>query len=264
MHSYLRQLQIVALASAHNLRDMEAMSASGHGSDGEEDYEASQHLMDDSLYSDVSRLEIDLSLPIEGDIDRNIRLYQVLNESTSGNELYENILNQCPTSGVSIGKVLVMNRASKHFISERLMAKDSYMAYGKATKTYRDLIKLNFSSTVKETSGWRNLIKALFQGVIMKKPLLKRLAVSAILNSTNVPISTAVPTSVRIIDRTALLACGLVDPSLLDQWVEIASPITAANRPAILDMKASAVINARWRVLAEDIMSKRGSYSNPF
>ena len=46
MQSYPRELQIVAPAFARNLRNMKAMSASCHGSDGEDDYEANQHLLD--------------------------------------------------------------------------------------------------------------------------------------------------------------------------------------------------------------------------
>lgn len=45
------------------------MSEADSGADGD-DYVGST--LDDFIYSDVSRLEIDLSLPAEDDIDRNI------------------------------------------------------------------------------------------------------------------------------------------------------------------------------------------------
>ena len=50
--------------------------------------------LDDLMYSDLPGLEIDLSLPVENDIDRNIRLHSLLHDSMCGNDLYENLLER--------------------------------------------------------------------------------------------------------------------------------------------------------------------------
>lgn len=81
-------------------------------------------------------------------------------------------------------------------------------------------------------------MKALFHVVNTKEARSKRPVPhsSNDLGASDTSTSTLTAyTAVRIIDRIALLACALVDPSLLDKWFSIASPITAANRPATLD-----------------------------
>ena len=59
-----------------------------------------------------------------------------------------------------------------------------------------------------------------------------------------------------------MLACALVDPRFNEQWVDLAAPVSAEKRPAVMDKNIIHVINAKWTVLAEAIMENRLNYEN--
>ena len=59
-----------------------------------------------------------------------------------------------------------------------------------------------------------------------------------------------------------MLARAFVDSRFNEQWVNLAAPVSAEKRPAVMDKNIIPVINAKWAVLAEAIVENRLNYEN--
>ena len=218
--------------------------------------------LDDSIISDVSMLEIDTEQIIESDVGRDFRVSSIIKGSLTGVELLNNIEKHCPRTGAKFGKTLVINRCVKFFISINKLSKPSFNNGWRSTsEESRNTVEELFNCITRDTDEWKALLKALFFGVEIRAPKaqLKRKSPET---SHDGAASILEQPLARVCDRVALLACALVDPRFNEQWVDLAAPVSAEKRPAVMDKNIIHVINAKWTVLAEAIMENRLNYEN--
>ena len=218
--------------------------------------------LDDSIISDVSLLEIDMEQIIESDVERDYRISSIIKGSLTGAELLNNIEKYCPRTGAKFGKTLVMNRCVKYFISVNKLSKSSFnYGWRSTSEESRNTVKELFNCITRDTDEWKELLKALFFGVEIRPPKAQLKRKSPEASNDGAAINLEQPVA-RVCDRVALLACALVDPRFNEQWVDLAAPVSAEKRPAVMDKNIIHVTNAKWTVLAEAIMENRLNYEN--
>ena len=234
--------------------------------------------MDDSIISDLSLLGLHEET-VELDADRNSRIALLLAASKSGSELYSNMEEHLPSSGGTFGKTLVMNRVVKFFIGKSKLPKECNIGWKSATEDMLSRVDEAFDRIVVGSTEWKDIFRTILKGVDVKIPKAAITATAAtakrkIVDNVSIPVvmltqevaeSIASPVEhSKLCDRVALLACALVDPDLADRWAELAAPVSAEKRPAVMDRNIVHLLNAKRTVLAEIIMRSRTTYGNPF
>ena len=188
--------------------------------------------------------------PIETDEEQILRLKKLVDNCSTGQDLYNCVTTQLPISGQKFGTSLSMNRTIVYLKSQKL-CDEKCPTWANSKKKCREVIEKVYVTSSPEILA--SLKACIHEGFITKKATaakIKRVHQVLILDDQNEQVSeTGKP-----IDRIALLACALVDPDLLPMFTEISAPIDVALRPAFLDLGAIHVTLAKWTRIAEAII----------
>jgi hypothetical protein len=193
-------------------------------------------ILDEGTESDPRALDLEAEVEVEVETEDAIitRLSGVVASCADGTALFNSISTVFPNSVQSYGVSLVMNRAIKYLVANRLLGENALMGWKKMTRPVKAQVLESFAKVVKGTVDWNSLTALVMKQDKKKTSVLKRnissvVPVVAEISST---IDTDSNEKDRIVDRVALLACALVDPNLLNMWTDIAAPIPVAERPA--------------------------------
>ena len=227
--------------------------------------------VEDYISCDPTELELveEVSVVIEHDSEKILRLHNLLIGSASGSELFFNCTNGLPTnSGASIGRNVVMNRVLKFFVLHGKVQNGGKNQWRSATpETLREVENV-FAMIEKGSAEWNNVLRVMMTGVELPKNVtdskrkltsMKVAPIAALPSIAEKPIERQNDS-----DRVALLACALVDRTLTEFWIDLFSPIPKEVRPAVLDNGIKNFKFDKWNMHADRIMRSRHLYSNDF
>jgi hypothetical protein len=199
---------------------------------------------------------------IETEEDKIKRLRGELEKCLNGSDLYNYCIVHLPITGMKFGVSLSMNRAIAYLKNSKIID-DKTPTWANCKKNHKEIISSKFDEFLENSATFKVLRNAILEGFVTKKMVAKK-NVHETLLLDEVDEIALVQQGGRSVDRTALLACALADPSFIPMFTELAAPIEAPLRPAFLDLGAAQMTAARWNVVAEAVNRKANSYENDF
>lgn len=162
---------------------------------------------EDDIFSDPVALELDVELEETEDEYRD-RLTGILQNSSSGDDLFENCVSNLPNSAQSYGLTLTMNRAIKFLVTNLKLPAEATVGWKRLSVALKNSMKEAFQNFPKGSREWNVLITILLKVEKPKKTSVKR-------NSSSLPTSeTVLPApSTREIDGSLLRVESIVEQS---------------------------------------------------
>lgn len=179
--------------------------------------------------SDPLEREIPVPSLLQSDEARNQSFVRFVQTCTNGEDLF-NALFKLLNTGNTTGFSITMNRVVRSLTTQKMLPNSDVKSstWAKCKKDGRDhLIKKVFTDIKFESSAWGPLTDAILEGFGVKKPIMKKRE-STLIGDDELRLRESTGT---VCDRTALLACALADPELLDLWQDISRPIDSDARP---------------------------------
>lgn len=131
----------------------------------------------DDIFADPVALELDDELD-ETEDELRVRLTGILQNSATGDDLFDNCIRILPNSANSYGLTLTMNRAIKYLVSISKLAAYSSVGWKRLPQALKVSMKAAFQSFPRGSNEWNSLIITLIRIEKPKKTLLKRFSSS--------------------------------------------------------------------------------------